>query len=341
MPPFSSHPSATGALSILLLLAVSATAVTIGPADISIGEVWGTIAHHLGWFDEPQTSLTRDRIIWELRLPRVLLAGCVGAGLALCGAILQSLTRNLLADPYLLGISSGAGAGAVAILIIGAGSSVGLLPLGAFAGAVVAFALVLFLAGRNAAGEPGAIILAGVAVTHLFSALSSYLTMWFADANATRGLLYWLLGSLSSARWPEVIIASIVLAIALVVFRLLANALDALAFGGDSARSLGIAVGQIRMGLYIVTAGLTATIVAFSGAIGFVGLVIPHAARMLVGVGHHRVLPVCAMVGAVFTIAIDTIARTCFAPREMPVGVITALAGVPAFAFILYRQLRK
>lgn len=320
---------------------IFAIAVSIGPADISLAEVWRTMGHHLGCYDAPQTTLIRDRIVWDLRVPRVLLAACVGAGLALCGAILQSLTRNMLADPYLLGISSGAGAGAVTVLVMGFGTAFGLLPLGAFVGALLAFLFVLALAGRSAAGDPGPIILAGVAATYLFSALSSFLTMWYTDANATRGLLYWLLGSLSAARWPEVTICGPVLLGSLLLFRAKANALDALAFGSDTALSLGVSVAPVRMILYIATAGLAATIVAFSGAIGFVGLVVPHAVRMIVGTGHHRVLPVSALTGAVFTIIIDTIARTSFAPREMPVGVITSLIGVPVFTVILYRQIRK
>lgn len=318
-----------------------AIAVTIGPADISFAEVWSTIARKVGFDPGLDVVLVRQRIVWELRLPRALLAGCVGAGLALCGVILQSLTRNPLADPYLLGISSGASVGAVLAIVIGFGGSAYDLPVAAFVGALVAFACVLLLAGGGAARSTAPLILAGVATTHLFSALSSLITLLFADENATRGVFFWLLGSLSAARWPEVVLAAIVLLVVVAISLHAVNALDGFAFGNDAAAALGIRVERTRMTLFIATAALTATLVAFSGAIGFIGLVIPHAARLLVGSGHARLLPAALVMGAIFTIMVDTFARTAFAPREVAVGVITAIIGVPAFSLILYRHLRR
>lgn len=318
-----------------------AFAVTLGPADITFAEVWTAIGRRIGIDSGIQMSPIRDRIVWELRLPRALLATCVGAGLALCGAILQSLMRNPLADPYLLGISSGASVGAVLAIVIGIGGLTGGLPVAAFTGAALAFACVLILAGRSAMRAAGSLILAGVATTHLFSAVSSLITMLLADANATRGVFFWLLGSLSAARWPEVNITGSVLVLVGIICLMHANILDAFAFGTDAAQSLGIRVGRVRLLLFTLTAALTATLVAFSGAIGFVGLVIPHAARLIVGPVHGRLLPASMLIGAVFTVLVDTAARTAFAPLEIPVGVITALIGVPAFAIILYRQLRQ
>jgi len=330
------------AVAALLILPFSvAIAVTLGPADISFGEVWSTIAGKLGLDLGMDVSLVRERIVWELRLPRALLAGCVGAGLALCGVVLQSLTRNPLADPYLLGISSGASVGAVLAIVIGFGGAAYELPISAFVGALVAFACVLLLAGRSATRSTAPLILAGVATTHLFSAVSSLITLLFADENATRGVFFWLLGSLSAARWPEVVIAFLVLVAVVGVCLHAANALDGFAFGNDAAAALGIRVERTRMVLFLATAALTATLVAFSGAIGFIGLVIPHAARLLVGSGHIRLLPACLLLGAIFTIGVDTFARTAFAPREVAVGVITAIVGVPAFAVILYRHLNR
>lgn len=325
---------ALAAAGVVLCICVAAS---LGPANISLAEVWSSIGSRLGLMESTASEI-RDRIVWELRLPRALLAAEVGAGLAICGAILQSLTRNPLADPYLLGVSSGASLGAVMVIVLGFGTLTVALPLGAFLGALLAFGAVLVLAGRSTASSPGRIILAGVAATQLFAALSSFVIMWFADPNATRGVLFWLLGSLASARWPDVMICAVVLAAALVICLAYANALDSFAFGEDAAASLGISVGAVRIILYLTTAALTAVLVAFSGAIGFVGLVIPHMARMVVGQGHHNVLPVSAFAGAVFTILVDTIGRTAFAPREMAVGVITALIGVPVFAFIFRRR---
>ncbi|MBV7435420.1 iron ABC transporter permease [Cardiobacteriaceae bacterium TAE3-ERU3] len=329
-------------LALTVLLLVMAASISMGPADIDFSAVWKTLALNCGLSpDVSDISTIHQRIIWELRLPRVLLAALVGAGLAVTGAILQSLTLNSLADPYLLGVSSGAGVGAVVVIVAGYLSIPYLLPLGAFVGAILSFIVVLLLAGRHAGGNASPIILAGVATTNLFSAVTSLLLMWFASANATRGVLFWLLGSLSAARWYEVIICAAVLAVAYIICRWQANALDSMAFGSDSAAALGINIAAVRVLLYFVTAALTATLVAFSGAIGFIGLVMPHMARFFVGHSHHRLLPASAYIGALFTVAADTVARTAFAPQEMPVGVITALIGVPVFMAILYRQFRK
>lgn len=329
-------------LGISLLIIVMCISVSLGPADISFTEVWKTILYQCGiTIDVSEISTIHQKIILELRVPRVLLAAIVGAGLALTGAILQSLTLNLLADPYLLGVSSGAGFGAVIVIIISTLTVTYLLPLGAFVGAILAFMFVIVLAGKQAGNNSSAIILAGVASTNLFSALTSLLLMWFTSANATRGVLFWLLGSFSAARWHEVIISLAILSLAYVYCLWQANALDGMAFGSDSATSLGLNIKVIKILLYITTAILTAGLVAFSGAIGFVGLTIPHMARHFVGHRHHRVIPMCLFLGALFTVASDTVARVAFAPREMPVGVITALIGVPVFTIILYKQMRR
>ena len=323
----------------LAALALSvAVAITIGPAQVSVRDVFGVVAQHLGWGDAG-VSRIRDGIVWELRLPRTLLAAVCGAGLAICGAIMQSLLRNPLADPFVLGISSGASTGAVLVVILGVGGGVITLSAGAFLGAVVAFAMVLLLAA-GAGGTPDRVVLAGVAATQLFSALTSFIVTSSADAEQTRGVLFWLLGSLSGAGWTDVITCGIVCGVGLIVCIALAPALDAFAFGEDAAASLGISVRWVRLVLLVVTALITATLVSAAGAIGFVGLVLPHAARAVVGPGHRLLLPATALIGAVFLVWVDTVARTVFSPQELPVGVVTALVGVPAFAVILYRRKR-
>jgi iron complex transport system permease protein len=324
--------------ALAALVASIAVAVTIGPARLSVPDVWAVIAGRLGLGDAG-VSRIQDGIVWELRLPRTLLAAAVGAGLAICGAIMQSLTRNPLADPYVLGISSGASTGAVVVLILGVGSGAAALSTGAFCGALVAFGLVLLLAG-GAGDRPDRIVLAGVAGTQLFSALTSFIVIWGGDAQQTRGVLYWLLGSLGAARWSDVVLCASVCAVGLAVSLLSASALDAFAFGSDAAASLGVSVLRIRTALLVVTALVTATLVAATGAIGFIGLVLPHAARMLVGPGHVRLLPVTALLGAVFLVWVDTAARTAFDPQELPVGVVTALVGVPVFAALLHHRRR-
>lgn len=321
----------------LALLALSvAVAITIGPADLSVGDVARIVGEHVGLGDAGMTRI-QDGIVWDLRLPRTLLAAVCGAGLAICGAIMQSLLRNPLADPFVLGISSGASTGAVLVLILGVGAGAVSLSLGAFVGAIVAFGLVLLLAA-GAGGGTDRIVLAGVAGTQLFSALTSFVVTSSADAEQTRGVLFWLLGSLAGADWGDVALCAAVALVALTICLLCAPALDAFAFGHDAAATLGVSVGWIRGLLLTVTALLTAALVSVAGAIGFVGLVLPHAARLLVGPGHRLLLPSTALIGAIFLVWVDTAARTILDPQELPVGVVTALIGVPAFAAILYRR---
>ncbi|WP_432076880.1 FecCD family ABC transporter permease [Streptomyces wuyuanensis] len=320
----------------LAVLCVSvAVAITIGSADIGGGDVWSVVAAHLGWGQAELTPI-RDGIVWNLRLPRTLLAAVCGAGLAVCGAVMQSLLRNPLADPFVLGVSSGASTGAVLVVVLGAGGGVVSVAGGAFLGAVCSFALVLLLS-HVLGGAMDRVVLSGVAAMQLFSALTSFVVMTAADAETTRGVLFWLLGSLSGAEWTDVWVCLAVLAVALVVCLGQARALDAFAFGQDAAASLGVSVARTRLVLLCVTALLTAALVSSAGAIGFVGLVLPHAARALAGPGHVRLLPVTALTGAVFMVWVDTLARTVLDPQEVPVGVVTSLIGVPAFVLVLYR----
>lgn len=323
-----------------VLVAVSmATAITIGPADLSVGQVVAVVREHLGGPPADVPAL-RAAIVWDLRLPRSVLAAACGAGLAVCGVVLQSLLRNPLADPFVLGISSGASTGAVLVAVLGIGAGTLGLTGGAFAGALVSFALVSLLAWAAGSG-PDKLILAGVAGTQLFSALTSFVVLTSADPEQTRGVLVWLLGSLGGARWSDAVLVSVVVSAGTLVCLAFARTLDAFAFGADAASTLGISVGRARAVLLVATAAMTAVAVASAGAIGFVGLVLPHAARAVVGPRHRALLPVTALVGAVFLVWVDTVARTIVEPQELPVGVVTALVGVPAFALILRRRGRR
>ncbi|MFY1692858.1 FecCD family ABC transporter permease [Plantactinospora sp. WMMB782] len=314
-----------------------AAAVTVGPADLSFGTVWTVIGRHLGLSDA-EVPLLRDHIVWQLRLPRVLLAAAVGAGLSLVGAVMQTLTRNALADPYLLGVSSGASLGAVLVIVAGIGSAIWSLTSGAFVGALAAFAVVIAAASRGARLTPTRTILAGVAVGQLCAAVTSFVIIWAADPHATQQITFWLSGSLGRADWTALGYAATALAGALVVVLWQARALNAFAFGDDAAASLGVDVTRTRWLLLVTAALLTATLVAVSGAIGFVGLILPHAVRLLTGPDHRRLLPVLVLAGAIFLIWVDTAARTLFEPRELPVGVLTAMIGVPAFVLLLRRR---
>lgn len=318
-----------------LLLSLAAV-ITHGPADLTVPEVFEVVWARLGFGDTDLSRISQG-IVWELRLPRALLAAICGAGLAVCGAVLQSLLRNPLADPFLLGVSSGASTGAVAVTVLGAGLGAIGLTAGAFVGALTAFSLVMLLA-HLAGGGTSRVILAGIAGTQLFSSLTSYIVMTSADAEQTQAVLFWLLGSLSGARWTDVAVTGVLCALALALCLAQAGRLDAFAFGSDAAATLGVNVRVLRTSLLVTTALLTAALVAAAGAIGFVGLVLPQAVRLLVGPGHRVLLPVTALWAAVLLVWVDSLASTLAAPQEVPVGVLTALVGVPVFALILIRK---
>ncbi|MBE1878256.1 FecCD family ABC transporter permease [Myceligenerans pegani] len=322
-------------VTALLLVSIGA-AITLGPADVSLVNVRDILLNHVAGADIP-VRVSKEAIVWHDRLPRALVAAACGAGLGLCGVILQSLLRNPLADPYVLGISSGASTGAVVVAILGVGGTAVGLSAGAFAGAIVSFAVVMLIS-RLAGGSDDKVILAGIAVTQLFSALTSFVVFAFADSDAARGVLFWLLGSLEGVRWHDAALCGVVVlaGVAFCVFR--AHVLDAFAFGDGVASSLGVDVRRARLTFLVVTALLTAVMVSVAGAIGFVGLVLPHAARYLTGPLHVRLIPLTALLGAAFMVWVDAISRVAFAPSPLPIGVGTALIGVPVFIAIMFRR---
>ncbi|MBB4350474.1 iron complex transport system permease protein [Rhizobium cellulosilyticum] len=329
---------AAGVLLVVAALLLAMTAgVAIGEMTIPMKTTVAAVTNRLG-LTEIAVPRIQEAVIWDYRLSRSLVAAFCGAGLALSGAILQSLLRNPLAEPYVLGISAGASTGAVSVMLLGFGAGAISLSAGAFAGALLAFAFVVMLvSGRQTADRT---ILAGVAASQLFNALTSYIVSTSANAEQARSVMFWLLGSFAGVRWPDVALSASVVSIGLVVCIWHSRALDAFTFGEDAARSLGIAVQRVRVVLLLVTALMTATMVSMVGAIGFVGLVIPHAARFIVGPGHMRLLPACALVGALFMVVADIVSRIIIAPQVLPIGVVTALVGVPFFSVILYRARR-
>lgn len=324
--------------SLLVLLTLSAAlmgGVAIGETAIEPSVVLQVLANKL-WGAGYALDPIDEGIVWNYRLTRALVAAACGAGLATCGVILQSLLRNPLADPYLLGISAGASTGAVMVALLGVGAGVVSLSAGAFAGAVTAFVLVILLARvSGSTSGTGQIILAGIAGSQLFNALTAFLITRSASSEQARGIMFWLLGNLGGVRWPSVWLAVPVALFGLVVCLWHRRALDAFTFGADSAASLGIAVRRVQILLIGCAALVTAVMVSIVGSIGFVGLVIPHAARLLLGTGHARLLPASALGGAVFLIAADVLSRTLIKGQVIPVGVITALVGAPVFALIL------
>ncbi|MDT0571743.1 iron chelate uptake ABC transporter family permease subunit [Streptomyces sp. DSM 3412] len=340
--PAGAPRAATAALFLLATAGLVASVVTaslFGSADIRPLDVVSTILRHIGLgalAPTPPLPGLLDALIWESRFPRVLLAAAVGMGLAVSGAVLQAVTRNALADPYLLGVSSGASTGAVTVLLLGIGGSIS-LSTGAFVGGLVSFGLLLLLLGGGRVASPSRVVLTGVLVSQFFAAVTSVILMVSGDANSTRGFTYWLLGTLGGARWEGVTVTVLIILAGVVAVQFFAPALDAFTFGWDSAAALGIDVTAARIWLMVLTSVMTAAAVAASGAIGFIGLLIPHAVRILASPTHRSLLPLSAIVGAIFLIWVDVFARTAFSPHELPAGVITALLGAPAFALVLKR----
>ena len=331
------RPLALWGLSGLAVLALAILAgVVIGETPLPFPMVAAVLANNL-WDAGHAVDPIDAGIIWNYRMPRTLVAAGCGAGLALSGVVLQALVRNALADPYLLGVSAGASTGAVAVTILGLGGGMIGISAGAFAGAALAFALVAALA-RAAGGGSAQLVLAGIAGSQLFNALTSFFIAKSANAEQARGIIYWLLGNLSGVRWPDVTLAMPAAGIGLLVCLWFVRALDAFTFGSASAASLGISVRRVQVVLIGVTTLMTATMVSLVGSIGFVGLVIPHAMRFLTGPRHARLIPASALAGAVFLIAADVTSRIIIPGQVVPIGVVTALVGAPGFAVILIRK---
>ncbi|MDY8110283.1 iron chelate uptake ABC transporter family permease subunit [Fulvimarina sp. 2208YS6-2-32] len=342
--PREAERGAGGLVLFLVLFIVAlgfavALATAIGDYSIGLGTVVLAITNGFGLTDADIPPI-QESVIWDLRLSRALVAALAGAGLALCGAILQALLRNALAEPFVLGVSAGASTGAVCVIVLGIGAGGLSLSMGAFAGAFAAFAVVAVLSNGATSG-PNHTILAGVAAAQLFNALTSYIVTTSGNAQQARDVMFWLLGSFGGVRWPDfqLLIGVVVLGLAICLW--MARALDAFTFGDEDAAALGVPVARIRLVLFAVTAMITATIVSMVGAIGFVGLVVPHAARYVVGPTHLRLLPACAAVGAVFMVLADIVSRIVVTQQTVPIGVVTALVGVPFFALILYRSRPK
>jgi iron complex transport system permease protein len=311
---------------LLLLLAVMVTGIAVGSVRVPPADIWtGIFGDHTG---------TRPYIVWNLRLPRVLLATLVGMNLALAGAILQSVTRNPLADPHLLGLSAGGALAAVLVFHYVPGVTVGTLAPIAFAGSLAGAAAVYVLAWRGGV-SPSRLILAGVAIGAIFAAFTTGLLL--TTGLTTQAIMAWLAGGFYGRSWPHVRVLAPYWAIGLAGALLLARRLDVLALGDEPAAVLGVRVQRMRAILTALAALLTGSAVAAAGLIGFVGLVVPHAARLLVGSGHRYLIPMAAVLGGALLVGSDLVARTVAAPRELPVGIVTAVIGAPAFLVLLRR----
>jgi len=329
----------TYVLAAVALFVSLSVAVSVGAVSVPLPTVWGIMANKLSaGLINPDWSAGREAIVWDIRLPRAILACLVGAGLAVVGASLQAVTRNPLADPHLLGISAGGAFGAI-VALLHTGLFLGLMtvPLLAFVGALGATLLVLGVSQFAAATSADRLVLAGVTVSFIVMSAANAL-IFLGDPRAAHTVVFWMLGGLGLAQWSQLIFP-----LAILVgggAYLIANArnLNAMTIGDETAATLGIPVRRFRLTVFVVGALITGVMVAFSGIIGFVGLMIPHIVRLIVGGDYTRVLPVSALCGAIFLLWADIFARTVMAPDDIPIGIVTGLIGGVFFVWLLRRN---
>ncbi|MEV7653093.1 iron chelate uptake ABC transporter family permease subunit [Streptomyces anulatus] len=325
-------------LLLLLLVVTVCGAVTVGSVGVRPATVVEVIAHHLIGTGT-SAGVMDDQIVWNLRLPRVLLAAVVGAGLAAVGVTLQATVRNPLADPYVLGVSAGAGMMAAVAITLGSVAVAGLsTSAAAFVGALVAMTAVLGLSRRAGRVVPSRLILAGVTLSYLFTGATSFVIFRGGNADAAHSVLFWLLGSLSESSWSNLSLPTAAVLIVGCSLTLRTRALNALAAGDDAALSLGVPVHRVRIRLLITASLLTGVLVAVSGGIGFVGLIVPHLVRLVVGPDHRRLLPIAMLVGAIHLVVADVLGRVLVRPEELPIGIVTAVLGAPVFLWLLRRS---
>ena len=321
-----------------VLIALLVVSTAFGTTAIPVSEVMRAVLLGTGLAEGEMTPL--HRIVFDLRLPRALFAAVIGAGLGIVGVVLQTTTRNDLADPFLFGLSSGAAAGAVFVITV-TGDVLGFwtLPLAAFCGGLIASGIVLALVHGLRTSAPEKLILAGLAVSFLFAAITNYL-IFAGDSRAAHSVIFWMLGGLGLARWQTfpLVCAGLLLILSYAFYR--SRWLDALLTGDLTARSLGVPVGGLRFAMFFVAALATAVFVSVSGVIGFVGLMVPHIARGLAGPLHHRLIPTAALVGAALLTGSDILSRVLLAPQELPVGIVTTSIGSVFVVLLLYRTSR-
>lgn len=326
---------AVSVAALATLLGVSLLLATgIGPVSIPAGTVGRILVDHLT--GRGDAGSIADLIVWRLRFPRVLLGAVVGAGLALAGTVAQSVVRNPVADPYLLGLSSGASVGAVLVLTTGVvvlGTLT--LPVAAFGAAAAAMLVVLTLARHGGRLPPMRLVLVGVCSAHLFAGITSFLLARSDSATLQQQIIFWLLGGLAGARWQLLPVPATVVLAGLVALLAASRRLNVLVLGDEACAALGVPAARLRRRLLILVTLVVGTVVAVSGSIGFVGLVVPHLARMLVGADHRRMLPVAVLLGAMFLVWSDVAARLLVAPSELPIGILTAFLGVPCFLLVM------
>lgn len=322
------------ALFVLFIMSIGVVTSNLDPATaykITVNKIMGSEVYKPTWL------LTHETIIWEVRLPRVLLSMVCGAGLAVCGVLMQCVTKNPIADPYILGLASGASTGAVFVIVVG-GASLGIasVSMGAFIGTLICSVLVFVIGteyGRNTSTTR--LILSGLAISTIFTALTDLIISLAKNASQVKSALFWTMGSLGGATWDLLPLPFVILCIVIFLVMGISKSLDLLLFGDDNAVMLGMNVNLVKSFIVILASLLTSVLVSTTGAIGFLGLMVPHIARILSGNAHIRLVPMAAIIGAIFLLCCDLFAKNAFYPKDLPIGIITSLIGGPFFLWML------
>jgi iron complex transport system permease protein len=332
--PSQRRVGVVAAVLVVALLISVVVGLAIGPTAIPLWSIVRALGAKVGIGHSTLTSL-QSTIVWQLRAPRMVLGLLAGSMLAIAGGTYQGVFRNPLADPYLLGVAAGAGLGATIAIVgfAGGGDTPTWTPLLAFAGALGAVAVTWLIGGRGRRTNSSTLILAGVAVASLLTSVQTFVQQ--SNSTAIARVYIWLLGSLASASWSSVFIVLPYVVVCSVICVAAGRALDVLSVGDEESRSLGLPVNRVRLLVVMASSLGTAAVVSVAGLIGFVGIVVPHIVRLLVGVSYRRILPLSLIGGGAFLVLADTVARTVFSPSELPLGVVTAIVGAPIFVVIL------
>jgi iron complex transport system permease protein len=322
---------------VLASFALAVLCLQVGARYVSVGEIVGSFGRAIGFLDGGDARLTTDTIVLHLRLPRVFLGFVVGCSLASVGVILQALLRNPLADPYILGVSSGSALGVSLAILFGIGSTawaVPILPVSGFIGGLLALFVLYHMSATSDRLPVHSVLLAGVILNAIFSALIMFVTS-IMEPHRSFSTMAWLMGSLMAPSDRTLLALSAYVAICLGLLFTQVTVLNIMTLGEEPARSLGVDTERAKRNILMAAALVTGAVVSVSGMIGFIGMVIPHAMRLMLGADHRLLLPASTMAGGMFLMAADTVARTLFVPSELPVGIITALAGGPSFIYLL------
>lgn len=329
------------ALAAALLFSLMA-AITFGNADISIKEAYSVVAYELFHADSLSDFAQGPvhDVIWIIRLPRVLMGLAVGMGLSVCGVIMQAVVKNPLADPYVLGVSSGASLGATLAILFGAGALFGRNFVGvmAFLGAMAVSFAVLFISRAGGPSNAGKLILAGMAMSSVCAAFSNFALYLANDGNAVSEVIFWTMGSLGSAKWSNVPVILAIMTVGTVLFWTQFRNLNLMLLGDETSVTLGTDMHKVR-GRYMILSSLMVGFAVYAaGTIGFVGLIIPHAVRMVFGTDHKRLIPLCALIGGIFLIWADVCCRVIMKNAELPIGILVSMIGAPCFIYLMIRH---